>query len=196
MIEIEDKIISDDIFEERFCCDLSKCKGICCIEGDSGAPLDIEEVEIIAENIDTIKRYMSEDGIEAINKDGVYVIDSDGDLTTTLINGGECAYVVYDNDIALCAIEKAYRDGAITFKKPISCHLYPIRVSKFSNNMVGLNYHRWSVCSGARECGKRENVKVYQGLKEPIIRAYGEQFYTYMCEVDEIIERGDIDYEE
>lgn len=195
MIEIEDKIVSQELFEEYFCCDLNHCKGICCIEGDSGAPLEIDEVEEIEKNIEIIQKYMTPEGIEAIEEQGIFVIDSDGDLTTTLVNGAECAYTIEEDGITFCAIEKAFRAGEIDFKKPISCHLYPIREVKFSNGMTGLNYHRWSVCSGAVECGKRSKIKVYQALKEPIERAYGETFYRYLTEVDEIIEKGEIEDE-
>ncbi|MFI3315585.1 MAG: DUF3109 family protein [Rikenellaceae bacterium] len=195
MIEIEDKIVSDELFEEYFCCDLAKCKGICCVEGDSGAPLEIEDIEQIEENLEVIKKYMTEQGVETIEADGIFEIDGDGDYTTTLINRQECAFVVEENGVTLCAIEKACRAGEIEYKKPISCHLYPIRVTNFANGMCGLNYHRWQVCEGAIECGKKHGIKVYQGLKEPIIRAFGETFYRYLTEVDEIIEKGEIEEE-
>ncbi|MFI3321063.1 MAG: DUF3109 family protein [Rikenellaceae bacterium] len=193
MIEIEDKIVSQDIFEEYFCCDLAACKGICCVEGDSGAPLEVDEVDEIDKNIEIIKKYMTPEGAEAIDEQGIFVIDSDGDLTTPLVNGAECAYTVNEGGLTLCAIEKAYRAGEIDYKKPISCHLYPIRTKTFNNGMIGLNYHRWSVCSDAVKCGLKSKVKVYQSLKEPIIRAFGETFYQYLTEVDEIIEKGEIE---
>jgi len=193
MVEIDDKIVSEEIFDELFACDISKCKGICCIEGDSGAPLEIEEIDIIEENLDAIKPFMSDEGIKAIDEKGVFEVDSDGDYTTTLINGGECAFVTWQGDIALCAIEKAFRANKTTFKKPISCHLYPIRVKKSSNNTVGLNYHRWDVCRDACANGKKCGIKVYQGLQEPLERAFGKEFYAQLCEVDKIIESGDFD---
>lgn len=189
MIEIEDKIVSEDLFEEYFCCDLKACKGICCVEGDSGAPLEIEEVEEIESSLEIIKKYMSAEGIEAVEEQGIFEIDADGDLTTTLIEGAECAYSITENGITFCAIEKAHRAGEIEFKKPISCHLYPIRVTKFSNDTVGLNYHRWPICDSAVKCGASNKIKVYQSLKEPIVRAFGETFYQYLTEVDEIIEK-------
>lgn len=189
MIEIEDKIVSEDLFEEYFCCDLAACKGICCVEGDSGAPLEIEEVEEIENSLEIIKKYMSAEGIDAVEEQGIFEIDEDGDLTTTLIEGAECAYSITENGITLCAIEKAFRAGELEFKKPISCHLYPIRVTKFSNDTVGLNYHRWPICDSAVKCGTASKIKVYQSLKEPIIRAFGETFFQYLTEVDEIIEK-------
>lgn len=196
MIEIEDKLLSDDLFEEYFCCDLADCKGACCIEGDSGAPLEIEEISLIEDHIEAIKPYMTRKGIEAITADGVFTIDSDGDYTTTLIGGAECAFVFRDKGIALCAIEKAFREGKIENIKPISCHLYPIRRKKFDNGMEGLNYHRWDVCKGAVLNGTIKKCKVYEGVKSAIVRAYGEEFYGHLVEVDGIIERGEIEYEE
>lgn len=188
MIEIEDKLLSEEVFEEYFCCDLSKCKGECCIEGDSGAPLEVDEIGLIEDNLDVIKKYMTPRGIEAVDKAGVFEIDYDGDYTTTLIDGGECAFVFREGDIALCAIEKAFREGEIENVKPISCSLYPIRRKKFSNNMEGLNYHRWNVCSSAVAHGKETGCKVYQCVKAALTREYGEDFYRYLTEVDEILE--------
>ena len=177
MIEIEGKIVSADLLREKFACDLSQCKGACCIEGDAGAPLEIEEVDILEEEYENYKPYMTAEGIKAVEEQGFMVVDVDGDYTTPLINGGECAFTCYDNGVALCAIDKAYREGKCSFIKPISCHLYPIRVTRFRNGSMGLNYHRWAVCGSARECGKRLGMPVYKGLKEPIIRAFGEDFY-------------------
>ncbi len=193
MIEIENKLLSEDIFEEYFCCDLSQCKGACCVEGDSGAPLLSEEVLLIEDNIDKIIPYMQKAGVDTINNEGVAVIDSEGDLTTTLINGGECAFVIREDDIVLCAIEKAYRSGVIDNIKPISCHLYPIRRKFFKGEMEGLNYDRWSICESARECGLKNGVKVYQGVRSAIERAYGQQFYQYLEEVDEILANNEVE---
>ncbi len=192
MVEIEDKVVSEDLFEEFFNCDYAKCKGICCVEGDSGAPLEIEEIEALEESLEQIKEYMSPEGIEAVERSGTFEVDSDGDYTTTLIGGAECAFSINDNGFTLCAIEKAYRDNKISFNKPISCHLYPIRVVKLADGMVGLNYHRWSICSDAVKCGTKSKTKVYQALKEPLVRVFGETFYRYLTEVDEIIENGEV----
>ncbi len=177
MIEIDDKIVSADLLRECFACDISKCKGICCVEGNAGAPLEIEEVDLLEQEYENYKSYMTSEGIASIESQGFMVIDEDGDYTTPLVNDAECAYTYTENGITLCAIEKAWLAGKTTFRKPISCHLYPIRVMNFSNGTVGLNYHRWSVCGSARECGKKLGVPVYKALREPIIRRFGEDFY-------------------
>ena len=178
MIEIDDKIISADLLRECFACDLGKCKGICCVEGDAGAPLEIEEVDLLEEEYDNYAPYMTEEGRKAVEEQGFMVVDVDGDYTTPLVNGCECAYTfVNEQGITLCAIEAAYRAGKCSFKKPISCHLYPIRVVEFSNGTLGLNYHRWGICSSACKFGKEQGIPVYKSLKEPIIRRFGEEFY-------------------
>ena len=177
MIQIGDKIISRDLFENHFICDLKKCEGNCCVFGDSGAPLENDEPELIEDNLDDIKPYMRAEGLRAVEKKGGWVIDSDGDKVTPLVGWEECAFVVFDDTIARCAIEMAYEDGAIHFQKPVSCHLYPIRVNKLKNG-VALNYHRWSICEPARQLGKKEGVPVFRFLKDPITRVYGEEFYN------------------
>lgn len=187
MVEIEDKIVSDDLFEEYFCCDLASCKGICCVEGDAGAPLDADDIERIDADMETIRRYMTEEGRAAVDEQGIFVIDEDGDFVTPLVDGAECAYSYRDGDATLCAIERAARDGAIGYLKPLSCHLYPIRLSKIGD-MTALNYHRWSVCSSAAECGKKRGVKVYRALREPIVRAFGEEFFGHLEEMERYFE--------
>ena len=187
MIEIDDKIVSLDLLRECFVCDLGKCRGICCVEGNAGAPLEIEEVDTLEEEYENYKPYMKPEGIEAIERQGFMVVDDDGDYCTPLINDAECAYSFEENGVTFCAIERAYREGKCGFIKPISCHLYPIRVKRFRNGSVGLNYHRWAVCSSARECGKRLGVPVYKGLKEPIIRAFGEEFYRQLELVEDML---------
>lgn len=180
MIEIDDKIVSLDLLREMFVCDLAKCKGICCVEGDSGAPLDIDEVDILEQEWESYAPYMTDEGRRAVEEQGFMVVDVDGDYTTPLVDGAACAYAFEEAGVTYCAIERAYREGKCAFMKPISCHLYPIRVTRFRNGSAGLNYHRWSVCSGARECGKRLGVPAYKALREPIIRAFGEEFYAQM----------------
>jgi len=187
MVEIEDKIVSDDLFEEYFCCDIASCKGICCVEGDAGAPLDADDIERIDADMETIRRYMTEEGRAAVDKQGIFVIDGDGDLVTPLVNGAECAYSYRDGDVTLCAIERAARDGAIGYLKPLSCHLYPIRLSKIGG-MTALNYHRWNVCRSAVACGRKRGVKVYRALREPIVRAFGEEFFGHLEEVERYLE--------
>ena len=184
LIELGDKVISTQIFDRKFVCDLNACKGACCVAGDAGAPLTIEEVSIIEEAIDEIKPFMRQEGIDVVDTDGVFYMDQDNEPVTALINGGECAFVTFDDKgIAKCAIEEAHAAGEIDFKKPISCHLYPIRVKKF-NEFTALNYDQWDICASACECGEKLDVPVYRFLKEPIIRAYGEEFFDELCIVD------------
>ena len=188
MIEIEGKIVSTDILTEPFCCDLSVCKGECCIEGDSGSPLELDEVDILEEEYENYKPYMTPEGIAAVEEQGFMVVDIEGDYTTPLVNGAECAYTFRNEEgLTLCAIEAAYRDGKCSFKKPISCHLYPIRVMKFSNGTYGLNYHRWGVCHDAVECGRKIGLPIYKALKEPIIRRFGDEFYHALECAEELI---------
>lgn len=189
MIDIDGKIVSVDLLREGFLCDLSQCKGICCVEGNAGAPLDIDEVDILEEEYPNYKPYMTPEGIEAIERQGFMVIDEDGDYTTPLINDAECAYTYTENGVTLCAIEKAWMEGKCSFRKPISCHLYPIRLINFSNGSVGLNYHRWSVCDCARKCGKKAGVPVYKSLKEAITRRFGEEFYTQLDAAAELLKQ-------
>ncbi len=177
MIEIDDKIVSTDILSECFACDLGKCKGICCVEGDAGAPLEIDEVDILEEEYPNYAPYMTAEGRAEVERQGFMVVDSDGDYTTPLVDNAACAYAFEEDGVTFCAIERAYREGKCSFLKPISCHLYPIRVKQFRNGSYGLNYHRWAVCSSARECGKKLGVPVYKALREPIVRRFGEEFY-------------------
>jgi len=180
MIEIDDKIVSTDLLRECFACDLSRCKGICCVEGNAGAPLEMDEVDILEEEWENYRPYMTGAGIEAVERQGFMVVDPEGDYTTPLVDDAECAYSYEENGITYCAIERAWREGKCAFRKPVSCHLYPIRVARFSNGTVGLNYHRWSVCQPARECGRRLGIPVYKALREPIVRAFGEAFYNQL----------------
>lgn len=188
MIDIDDKIISTDILTEEFCCPLDECRGECCVEGNAGAPLEIEEVDILEQEYENYKPYMTPAGVEVIEREGFMYVDEDGDYCTPLVNDAECAYSVNENGLTLCAIEKAYREGKTSFKKPISCHLYPIRVKRFSNGSYGLNLHRWDICRCAFACGKRNGVKVYEALEEPLVRCFGKEFYTQLCEAAAIIE--------
>ncbi len=185
MIQIDDKLISEDLFSEEFVCNLAKCKGICCVEGDAGAPLDEDETKILDEIYPKIKSYLRPEGIQAIEEQGTYTLDFEGDLVTPLVNNAECAYVIFDEKgYTKCAIEKAYEDGAIDWQKPISCHLYPIRITEYSN-FSAINYHEWDICSDACTLGKELGVKVYQFLKKPLIRKYGEEFYQTLSEAAE-----------
>jgi len=188
MVEIDNKLISLDVFEKRFVCDLNACKGACCIEGDSGAPLEEEEIDLIEDNLEKIKPYMRAEGLAEVDKTGVFYMDQDNEPVTTLVNDAECAFVFFDeNNITKCAIEAAYNNGDISYKKPISCHLYPIRVKKLTN-YVALNYSHWKICNDACKLGKSLDVKTFRFLKEPIIRKWGEDFYAQLEIVDKELE--------
>lgn len=178
MIEVGKTLVSDDVIEEAFVCDLTKCKGACCVEGDLGAPLLEEELEEIDKVIDLVKPYLSDEAIAVLEKEGGYLLDEDGDLSTTTIDGKECAFAFYDdNKILKCSIEQAHKEGKTDFKKPISCHLYPIRISKLPD-FEALNYDRWQICSPACDLGKELKVPVYKFLKDALIRKYGEDWYA------------------
>lgn len=185
MIKVGDVLVSDDIRDKEFVCNLEKCKGACCVEGDFGAPLLEEELAILEDIYPRIRKYLSAKGIEEIEKQGTHVIDDDGDLCTPVISGRECVYAIYDKKgILKCGIEAAYNDGAIGWKKPISCHLYPIRVSA-KKNFEALNYHKWHICTPACALGKELQVPVYKFLKDPLIRKYGEAWYNELVTVIE-----------
>jgi hypothetical protein len=180
MIVVDRAVISDDVKDKFFVCNLEKCKGACCVEGDMGAPLEEEEVSIIEDIYDTVKPYLSPEGIKAIEEQGTWVIDEDGDFSTPTIGNRECAYAIYDEKKHLhCGIERAFYDGKIDYKKPISCHLYPIRVTKYEE-YDALNYDKWSICSDACTLGSVLNVPVYKFLKEPLVRKYGAAWYKQL----------------
>lgn len=180
MIVIDDKTISDDVVEEQFVCDLNACKGACCIEGDFGAPLDKSELAILDDIYETVKPLLTEDGIKTIEKQGKYVfVKETKEYCTPLMEKTKgCAWLAHDEKgVVICAIEKAYRAGMLDWKKPISCHLYPIRITKYKN-YDAVNYERWNICKAACKNGKALKVPVYKFLKEPLIRKYGEEFYN------------------
>lgn len=179
MIAIENTIVSEHLLEKKFVCDLNACKGECCVAGDSGAPLEEEELKILDKIYEKVKPYIPTDGIKAIEKQGTYVLDDENEYTTTLVKGKHCAYVYFENKIAKCAIEKAFNEGKINFKKPISCHLYPVRITKYKD-YDAVNYHKWEICKPACECGSKLNVPVFAFLKEPLIRKYGENWYKQL----------------
>lgn len=186
MIQIDDKLISEDIFSEEFVCNLSKCKGACCVEGDVGAPLDKAETKILEDIFEAVKPYLRPEGVAALEEQGTWTTDPmDGDYVTPMVEGKECAYVIFDDQgITKCGIEKAYEYGAVDWQKPISCHLYPIRTKDYST-FTALNYDRWPICSDACTLGKELKVPVYKFLKTPLTRKYGEEFYTVLCEAAE-----------
>lgn len=178
VIEIEGKLFSSELFEEKFVCDLAACKGACCVEGDSGAPMTDEEASILEDELENIKPYLRPEGIKAIEKDGVFTIDWDSEKVTPLVNGKECAFAIFDdNGTAKCGIEKAWEEGETKFRKPISCHLYPIRVTQLKE-YEALNYHRWKICEPACDCGSKLNVPIFRFLKDALIQNYGADFFA------------------
>ncbi|MDL2228379.1 DUF3109 family protein [Odoribacter sp. OttesenSCG-928-L07] len=181
MFAIKDCLISDDIKTVKFCCDLSKCRGECCIAGDCGAPLEEEEISLIEDYLDKITPYMTKEGIDTVKSQGVFDYGLEGEYVTTLIDEGACAFVYSDNGVIKCSIEKAFKKGEIPFNKPISCHLYPIRL-KIYNKTTAVNYDQWDICKDAVSCGKSKDIKLYEFLKEPLIRRFGEEWYEDLCE--------------
>ena len=189
MIELGNKLLSLDLFEKKFVCNLNACMGACCIEGDAGAPLEMEEIDLLEESLDIIKPYMRQEGIEVIDKQGVFYMDEDNEPVTSLVKNGACAFVYFDkNNSTKCSIEKAHSEGKLDFKKPISCHLYPVRVTKL-RNYEAINFNQWDICSDACTLGTELNVKVYKFLKEPIIRKWGERFFTELIQIDKEIDK-------
>lgn len=188
MIEIGRTILSQDIFSEFFVCDLLKCKGACCVEGDSGAPLTTEEAKTIERDYPAFEKYLPENHREEIKKQGFSMIDSDGDLVTPLVNKRQCAYSFYDdNGILKCSIEKAFFEGKTSFRKPVSCHLFPIRITEYKR-FDAVNYQDLEICKPGRECGRANRAKLYQFLKEPLIRKYGEEWYKEVEAAGEYLE--------
>ena len=177
MIQIDNTLVSLDIVERKFLCDLSKCKGICCVEGDSGAPLLEEEVAELEKALPVIWDDLSPEAQDVIREQGVAYRDEDGDLVTSIVNGKDCVFTCYDADgTCKCAIEEAFRAGKLAFYKPVSCHLYPIRVTDYGT-FYALNYHRWNVCKAAELMGEQANLPVFRFLKEPLIRRFGQAWY-------------------
>ncbi|MCD8556002.1 MAG: DUF3109 family protein [Bacteroides graminisolvens] len=190
MVQIDDVVVSLDVFREKFICNLDACKGQCCIEGDAGAPLEEEEVAELEKVLPVIWDQLSPQAREIIDRQGVCYTDQDGDLVTSIVNGKDCVFTCYDEKgCCYCAIEKAYRDGKVDFYKPVSCHLYPIRVGNYGPYKA-VNYHRWDVCKAAVILGQKENVPVYKFLKEPLIRTFGEAWYNEMESVAEELRKS------
>jgi len=178
VIQLGKTIVSEDIIEKDFVCNLSACKGACCVEGEAGAPVEDTERAILKEIYPKVKPFMCSEGIGAVEAQGVYTTNEDGEYETPLVNGAACAYVIFDKkNIALCAIEEAYNSGTVTFKKPISCHLYPVRVQDYSE-FAAVNYHKWPICNDACTLGATLQIPVYKFVKEALIRKFGEDWYA------------------
>lgn len=187
IIEIDNVLVSTDIFTEYFCCDLDACKGICCVEGDAGAPVTIDEIAGIEDAIDTVWDDLSATAQAVIDKQGVAYTDRDGDLVTSIVGGKDCVFTCYEKGCCLCALERAWRAGKTAFCKPISCALYPIREKKLSNGMVALNYNRWDVCHDAVKKGNELRLPVYRFLRDPLVRRFGNDFYQQLCDAAQLI---------
>ena len=187
MVAIDNTLVSDEVFTECFCCDLSHCKGCCCVEGDAGAPLEEAELELLDRYYPYFKPYMSEEGVAAVERLGELfeVLPIDGSFVTPLVRHRECAYLVYDdNGMALCAIEKAFMAGALPikpgddpFRKPVSCHLFPIRITSYPD-YDAVNYFRWDICKDAMRLGRKKGIPVFRFLKEPLLRKYGADWFA------------------
>ena len=189
MIEIDNTLITDDLKESYFVCDLNSCKGACCVEGDLGAPLSDEELPIMDAIYQKVAPYLSEEGKEVIREQGTYIKDHEDDFSTPTINGKECAYAIYDeNQVLKCGIEMAYNEGQIDFQKPISCHLYPVRITSYEQ-YDAVNYDRWHICSAACTLGESLKIPLYKFLKTPLIRKYGVQWYQRL---EAIIKKSDL----
>lgn len=183
MFLIKDTLVSLDLIERFFVCDLDVCLGQCCVEGDAGAPLLEEERDNIEKNLDKILELLTPSGKKAVIQDGVSYLDSDGDLVTMLIEGCNCAYSIFDEGgKCLCALEKGYRENKLPQLKPSSCHLYPVRLSKIGE-MTGVNLHRWKICKAAEKKGEKLGIRAYEFLKEPLIRKFGVEWYEELCKI-------------
>lgn len=200
ILEIGNVLVSPDIFTEFFCCDLSKCKGECCIIGDAGAPVTMDEVMAMEDNLDTVWGDLSASAQSVIDKQGVAYTDGDGDLVTSIVGKKDCVFTCYHDiddfngggkisNCCLCAFDCAFRAGKIKWQKPISCALYPIREKRFTKDLVGINYNRWDICKDAVALGKKLHIHVYEFLKDPLIRRFGKEWYDELLEVAEELKK-------
>lgn len=183
ILDIDDVLVSSDIITEHFCCDLDACKGICCVEGDAGAPVTLEEIAGIEDSLDSVWNDMTAQAQAVVDKQGVAYNDCDGELVTSIVGGKNCVFTCYEHDCCLCALERAQRAGKTDFVKPISCALYPIREKRFANGTVALNYHRWDVCQPAVKKGRELGLPIYRFLERPLTRRFGKEWYDSLCEV-------------
>lgn len=183
IIQVGNVLVSPDIFTEKFCCDLEKCKGQCCVEGDAGAPVTLDEIGEIEDSLDVVWEDLAASAQSVLDKQGVAYPDIEGDLVTSIVNGKDCVFTCYENGTCLCALERAFRNKKTKFIKPISCALYPIREKKFSDDLYGINYHRWAVCKDAVVKGRELNLPVYKFLEGPLIQRFGKEWYRDLCQI-------------
>lgn len=189
ILQVGNVLVSSDIFTEKFCCDLDACKGECCIEGDAGAPVTLDEIGEIENVLDTVWPDLNASAQAVIDKQGVAYTDRDGDLVTSIVGGKDCVFTCYENGVCLCAMDRAFRNGKTKWAKPISCALYPIREKNFGNDLYGINYHRWKVCREAVKKGEELNLHVYEFLKDPLIRRFGKEWYDELLELAEQLKK-------
>ncbi|MDD4847447.1 MAG: DUF3109 family protein [Bacteroidales bacterium] len=195
MLVVGEAIVPEELFTDCFMCDMASCRGACCIEGDAGAPLDEEEIAVLEDIIDVVKPYMTPQGRAVVEQNGVFDYDEAGGFVTPLIDQKDCAFLIKEAGIARCAIEKAWEEGALQhvsfdpdFNKPISCYLYPIRLFLRPNGLTSLHYHRWEICEDARKLGKAKKVSIFEFLKKPLIRKFGEQWYEEVLRIRKLKE--------
>lgn len=188
VLQIGHCIVSLDVLETKFSCQLDKCKGGCCLQGDSGAPLLTDEIQMIEDAYPGFSSYIRKEGIVAVSEQGIHVIDSDGDIVTPLIKGKECAYTIVENGVYKCAIEKAWFEGSISFRKPVSCHLYPIRIKEYKE-FHAVNYDKWEICKHSVRAGNEKNVSLLEFCKESLIRRYGEEWYKELNKTAKILRK-------
>ncbi len=185
MIQIDNTIVSLDLLEQFFCCDLTTCKGICCIEGDSGAPIEQSEIAEIERILPIIWDNLSDKAKQVINKQGICYTDIEGDIVTSIVDGKECVFSYTENGICKCVIEKAFKEGKSNFYKPISCHLYPIRITEYKT-FTAVNYHKWDICKCAKLYGEKHKVPAYEFLKDSLIRRFGKNWYEQLKQIAEL----------
>ena len=183
IVQVGDVLLSSDIITEKFCCDLDECKGACCVEGDAGAPVTLDEIGGIEASLDAVWPQMSAAAQAVVDRQGVAYNDPEGDLVTSIVDGRDCVFTCHEGGLCLCLLEKAYRAGRSEFCKPMSCALYPIREKRLSNGLIAMNYHRWSVCAAARRKGEALGLYVYEFLKEPLVRRFGQEWYDELAAV-------------
>lgn len=189
MVQIQDTLVSLDVFKECFCCDLGQCHGACCIEGDAGAPVDEDEIADLEEAAELLETELTEEAREVINDEGVVTIDRDGEFVTSVVNDRDCVFAVQSDGCTLCAIDRAHREGRTQVQKPLSCALYPIRLSDVGG-LTALNFHRWDVCKSACQLGQKLQLPVYQFLKEPLIRAFGQSWWDELTLVAQELKKA------